>query len=445
MARKRAAWGRKWGLWVTVGLVVVVFLWSHRPVSTLVGPCSICLPLSATSRRSAWPSLAQSPLFQVFFPSLIRFADPQCRYAVYLGVDVADRLLDQPDSELQLWKLLAPSLPSFIDVKLFSYNDTENRNVWAVNYVTEECFLDGYRFFLRVNDDSEFVTPWSMELASQLEKQRDMGVAGLWDRIMKRIFTHSMVGRPHFHAFRYHFPWVFGNWWSDDWITFVYPPALTFWSSLEINHRKALRRYDVDQSVESKLASTLQETSLDWRQWQKHNPFGLFKSESVSNHVVAPSEPPLCPWDMKLGVTSRRETMTACIRRAHHCRERANPDLLDPCAHLGRWSYERLWNLTDAQLLSEYRSVSWSKVSHDSLIEFLNQTVLPFRTMQKWAPLDHGVSSEQLKDLLSKEVAFLLGYNGTLSISLMTGIQQYRRAQRVWYSRTLVPPRPATS
>jgi len=63
----------------------------------------------------------------------------------------------------------------------------------------------------------------------------------------KHIFTQSFVSRLHFEIFHYYYPPVFRNWWSDDWVTFVYKSYVTGYpsSSLVIRGNVIMCTYDI--------------------------------------------------------------------------------------------------------------------------------------------------------------------------------------------------------
>ncbi len=79
-----------------------------------------------------------------------------------------------------------------------------------------------------MNDDSAFEGPWASVLTSRIRESNNFGVVGVYDKGNPRIFTHSLVGRPHIEVFGYYFPFEFGNYWSDDWITAVYEKPYIF-------------------------------------------------------------------------------------------------------------------------------------------------------------------------------------------------------------------------
>lgn len=142
--------------------------------------------------------------------------EPGFQYGVYLGYDEGDPLLDAPGAPQRLRALVAELVGGRpVELHLYRYNDTQNRNVWAVNYITREAYLSGYDYFYRINDDSFFVTTsWASRLVARLQEIGDFGVVGILDKQNPRIFTHSLVARSHIEAFGYYFPFEFGNYWS---------------------------------------------------------------------------------------------------------------------------------------------------------------------------------------------------------------------------------------
>ena len=412
---------------------LVVFGWlllgwrsDRRPIDAAT--CSVCLPISITTRQTPWRSLNDTSFVKGFIPSFLHHLEPQCRYALYLGYDINDPLLDQPGSEDSLLQAIGSRLPPNVELKTFRY-DAINRNVWAVNYATEECFNDGYEYFFRVNDDSELVSAtWTSSLVRIMTYElKNWGVVGVVDPGMKRIFTHSLVHRRHFRIFRFHFPFLFANWWSDDWITWVYGSELTYWSSVRVLHRRMTRRYSVDSSIESKLENELQETRLEWRTWKKEHPDGDEERIHESLNLTRP----LCPWDELRG--SDRDAAVACIRRAHHCVEVANPDLLDPCAHLSKYSFERLWRLESASLIRELGQEDWPAIAFADSITLLNRTLLLFREKRGWNALASDVTPDALLKLAREEISSLSRSKGAL-VSSITLRRHYLEARRRFYS-----------
>jgi hypothetical protein len=231
------------------------------------------LPISITTRDTNWHSLSDMLLMRSLLPSLLRTMEAGYQYGVYVGYDVGDPLLDQPGAEqslIRMWNDTCKASGKNVALKLFRYNDTRNYNVWAVNYITKEAYLDGYDYFFRVNDDSEFRgSGWTSRLVEALQLNEDFGAAGVLDEANPRIWTHSVVGRPHIEIFGFHFPFSFGNWWSDDWITFAYSRRFSLWLyDVDIYHHRHSARYSVNwDDYEKRLSTELARSEVRWKHW----------------------------------------------------------------------------------------------------------------------------------------------------------------------------------
>ena len=229
----------------------------------------INLPVSVTTRKTTWKSLREMALFKTFLPSLLQTMEDGYQYGVYLGFDAGDPLLDRPGALQQMVDLWNGGGGSAIELKMFRYNDTENHNVWAVNYITKEAYLDGYDYFFRVNDDSEFkALKWTSTLVEALQRNDDFGAVGVLDKDNPRIWTHSFVARQHLEIFGFHFPFSFGNYWSDDWITLAYDSSFSIWLyDVPIHHHLFSERYSVDWKAKERLGIEVERARLRWRTW----------------------------------------------------------------------------------------------------------------------------------------------------------------------------------
>jgi hypothetical protein len=102
----------------------------------------ICLPISITTRGTKWKSLEEMLLLTSFFPSLVQTVESGFQFGVYLGYDKDDPLLDSEEGQKKLKELVDKIIGgSSIEMKSFMYEDSRNRNVWAVNYISRECYL----------------------------------------------------------------------------------------------------------------------------------------------------------------------------------------------------------------------------------------------------------------------------------------------------------------
>jgi hypothetical protein len=229
----------------------------------------VCIPVSITTRGTKWKSLEEMLLLTSFLPSLVRTVESGFHFGVYLGYDADDPLLDSPEQVEKLRKLVESIVGSAsISLRSFRYEDSRNRNVWAVNYITRECYLDGYDYFYRVNDDSAFEDLWAHTLTARLRETNDFGVVGVYDKQNPRIFTHSLVGRPHIEVFGYYFPFEFGNYWSDDWITFVYmPPYVHKAYDVAVKHHTHAERYKVEHERRKVFDEMVNLGRLRWKSY----------------------------------------------------------------------------------------------------------------------------------------------------------------------------------
>jgi hypothetical protein len=233
----------------------------------------INLPISVTTRNTNWKSIGELALLKSLLPSLLRTIESGYLYGVYLGIDAGDRLLDQPGAEEELrrlWDAACSKEGKKIELRMFVYSDTAHKNVWAVNYITKEAYLDGYDYFFRVNDDSEFKEGgWTSQLVEALQRNEDFGAAGVLDPDNPRIWTHSFVGRQHIEIFGFHFPFSFGNYWSDDWITTAYDRKFSVWLyEVPIGHHRHKERYTVNWTDSAvRLSVETDRARLRWRTW----------------------------------------------------------------------------------------------------------------------------------------------------------------------------------
>jgi hypothetical protein len=355
------------------GWCVFFFLFA----STIHAKEIICLPVSVTTRNAYakkkmasksfplhsfflslffrdWFHLNETTLYQVFFPSLSQSQTAEFDFLVYLGYDAKDPLFDRENAEAEFLNLVAPYLPSGFTLKLFKYDDTANCNVLAVNYLTEECFLDGADYFYRVNDDTRFLdSTWAAQLVNLMKKQHNFGVVGPVDPKMPRIFTHSMVSRTHLEVFEMrHFHYQFCNFWSDDYISALYqPPYVTVVDKPLIAHAWQEKRYTVDENVLLHLNGTLAEGK---EKIQKYlTQYGMKRE---TDFAVEETDIDLtkCPFDGPLD--SRK--VVACIRRAHQCLETPKGRGAD-CP----FSYLDLWKRSPTELAEIYNAVDWEAVS----------------------------------------------------------------------------------
>lgn len=167
---------------------------------------------------------SNSQLYNSFIPSFLKTVS-QNEYAdfkisFYLGFDDGDALFDK--NEKGVLDLMYALLPESIEIKIFKFPKIHWLNyIW--NRLFIEAYIDGFNYFLQLNDDVKFIS--SSWITSSINILGDRyGVVGLSDNLYPcRLFSQVLVNRNHFDVFDGQFyPLTFKNWCSDEWIKNVY-------------------------------------------------------------------------------------------------------------------------------------------------------------------------------------------------------------------------------
>jgi FkbM family methyltransferase len=181
---------------------------------------------AATRSRSAWTTLDASDPVRILLPSLARTTTAADNVRVFLGAN-ADDAFWGPDRAQELARHARTAWA--LDVALRQYAHAPNHIPF--NALMRDAFDAGAEFLVRVNDDTEFVTPGWVRLgieALAAFEPPNVGVVGPVCREGKTdILTHDMVHRTHLTIFDTYYPPEFSNWYVDDWISRVYGAART--------------------------------------------------------------------------------------------------------------------------------------------------------------------------------------------------------------------------
>ncbi len=211
------------------------------PVATIL-PCprrpelkSIAFPLSVTSQKITVSHFKNLPLFRHALPTILSSIElDRYDYRVDIAVDSNDKWYDNSDNirQMTFWwihmhQISWPTYDCYTPLVFTVFNNTRNRNTWAVNYVTEIEYHLGYDAFYRINDDTSLYNDqWSTKFFDIMDKMQPMkgvGVTGPYDAFHRgKFLTHSFVTRKHVEIFGTHFNYLYGNWYSDNWIQEIY-------------------------------------------------------------------------------------------------------------------------------------------------------------------------------------------------------------------------------
>ena len=206
---------------------------SLNPASTLCGGAtispSIGILLGVTSRgyqHEHHNDVSATSLVKLLLPSIQKTLEHQYDYVIYLAIDNDDKYWTDKIRLQQITNdyLHSPNIflrPIIVEGGTF---------VKALNEVAKIAFLDGVEYFVRINDDSEFLTyGWATEAISALMnfEPANFGVVGpTCNEGNTYILTHDFTHRKHLLAFPYgYYPPQLENAWADDWITDIYRPT----------------------------------------------------------------------------------------------------------------------------------------------------------------------------------------------------------------------------
>jgi hypothetical protein len=193
----------------------------------------IAIVLGSTSRGFRWSRLDEAPLVKILLSSMERTLEAGFEYRVYVGFDAGDLFFDDDArrAELAAWvsaNLEGKAATRGIDLKLVTvrFLNVLRKPGPIFNFLTAAAFADGADFVYRINDDTEFRTPFASALTNALKGFQPpyLGVVGpTCADGNKKILTHDFVHRTHYHIFQTYYPIQLTDWWMDDWISKVYP------------------------------------------------------------------------------------------------------------------------------------------------------------------------------------------------------------------------------
>jgi len=223
----------------------------------------VAVCVAATSRGTHFKvgdDLSDLALFAYLLPSFTRTAECGFRYVVSLAFDKGDPFYDSAagQQEIQDWFKVN------VQRKLFEVGITcvlvltscENKDKIpgpAFEAMTQAAFKMGAEYIYRVNDDTEFMVPWTRKFVDTLQGMGSpFGVVGPSSHNTDdRILTHDFVHRTHLQIFHTYYPPQLNDWYMDDWISRVYGSQRTRMAkSVPVHHHtnKHGQRYQPDRS-----------------------------------------------------------------------------------------------------------------------------------------------------------------------------------------------------
>jgi hypothetical protein len=204
---------------------------SLRPIQTRVLPriqkrndsiITIAIGLAITSRRikkMAIDNMGQKhPFFMSLLPSFCKTMSRGFSYSFYLAYDYSDNFFANSQFREvfhQKFGNITTNLCPFandssVDLKLVKCS-YQRKPARAQNDAMLEAYLDGKRYFYRVNDDTVMISKnWTEFLIEALRNMKPpyVGVVGPVQK-GKNILTYDFVHRTHVDIFGYYYPHFF--------------------------------------------------------------------------------------------------------------------------------------------------------------------------------------------------------------------------------------------
>jgi len=224
------------------------------------------------------PTIDRSALAVFLIPSLLATFEPEkFEYRLYIGVDVGDSFYED-EATVRRLELLVPG----VTVEVSPFRVTEKHHI-PFNEILRKATADGADFLVRVNDDTEFVTPeWTSMGVAALRKldPPNIGVVGPRVRsggsggpkINSQILTHDMVHKVHMDIFEgKYYPTVFHNQFLDDWITFAYGHRTVFIDEWNVIHHTQFlgTRYNADANMGKQVQPEVRKAEKKIRDYLK--------------------------------------------------------------------------------------------------------------------------------------------------------------------------------
>ena len=238
----------------------------------------VCVVTCLTSKNARQVPLAETAVDRLLIPSLGRTAELQTyEYVLYVGIDDDDPVWTHPQA-IAFLMLKGGEINMRVVVKQFR----SPKNHIPMNEILKGAYDGGCTYFVRVNDDTEFVTDnWTSLGVAALGAfdPPNVGVVGpTCDEGNVAILTHDMTHRTHMDIFTgEYYADEFDNWWLDDWISKVYGPKktrkLVSWT---VKHHTNAHgtRYEVAHHKQKFLARAIARGNRKLQTWLergKHN------------------------------------------------------------------------------------------------------------------------------------------------------------------------------
>jgi len=212
---------------------------------------AICVCTTSKGSKSENMVLSKMATLKIMLPSLIRtleYENENLQYMLFVGYDEDDVFWRETSIQEQV-KLFADKRIRQINVNLKTNKSSRTNEYTSVlpihffgfpskpnhipfNEIIRMAKEHGADYFVRINDDTEFVTTkWASMGIQALANFNPPNVGVVGPTCYEgntAIMTHDMVHKSHMAIFDdEYYPDVFDNWYLDDWISSVYGKSRT--------------------------------------------------------------------------------------------------------------------------------------------------------------------------------------------------------------------------
>jgi hypothetical protein len=229
-----------------------------------VAPASVCVLIPVSSRGQAWERAEDSFVVRMALRNARNTTEAGLyNYTYYVGYDKGDAFFDNATTVGDLRRWFEAHVAGGARLRTVPIANPLQKPGPVMNALSRGAYEDGCEFMYRINDDTEFLTPWTSEFVRALGSFRppNRGVVGPTCREGNTaILTHDFVHRGHLDLFGTHYPAELTDWWLDDWISSVYGPQSTLkLDSVVVRHHVLSTRYGVTWGNEALLAEALRQ------------------------------------------------------------------------------------------------------------------------------------------------------------------------------------------
>jgi FkbM family methyltransferase len=261
----------------------------HQTKRPLIAICA------ATHSKTNWRNVASTTLQKLLIPSIRSSVSAKDRskydFRLYLAADDDDSFWLRNKNKL--------TAPDWLPISLGFYKTPKHKIPF--NPMMRAAYNDGAEYMVRINDDSEFVTPnWVSKGVSKLASYNPPNVGMVGPNCLegnRKIMTHDMVHRTHLDIFEHYYPDVFSAWWIDDWISKVYgPKRSTKIMDWRVKHHvhKYGTRYKVQRGEAKFLKGELKKGAVKIKEWllgSMKTPATRTKAAVYQIHVLTMNRP----------------------------------------------------------------------------------------------------------------------------------------------------------